>query len=496
MHPIAECAGARARQTRTDGRTIESRFPDLIEPQIFGQSSFQQLRTVAHEVTPGVWAEVAFTGDIFEMEDQRNWTDASFKTYCTPLALPFPVEVKTGDYVRQAVTLRLIEERTTASAANNSTPPAESGIVTLTIPIMPTGSLPTIGLGAASHGEPLTTHEVEELRRLKLSHLRVDVRLAEPSAMARLEQSLREAEQLGVGLELALHLPRNGEADSRELLRMLAAQSDKIVRVLALRDGEAATSIATLAWMRKQLGSLTIPIGAGSDCNFCELNREQVRGNFALAEADEIFWSVNPQVHALDHLSIMETLEAQATTVASARAFAKSRPLNVSPITLKQRFNPVATKSDPATASGEFPAAVDPRQLSQFAAAWTLGSIVALAGAGTTSLTYYETTGWRGVLEREVGSPAAGKFPSTPGAPFPMFDVFAQIAGFRQFAVLHTTDPTSVTALALFAGGKLQRLLVANLTDGPQHVKLEQTEGHQRMLRLAPYEVTQSNLHT
>jgi hypothetical protein len=496
LHPIAECAGARARQTRTDGRPIEGRFPDLIEPQIFRQSSFQQLRTVAHEVTPGVWAEIAFTGDTFEMEDQRNWTDASFKTYCTPLALPFPVEVKTRDHVRQEVKFHLIDERTTASAANNANPPSESDLVTLTIPKMPTGSLPTIGLGAASHGEPLTIHEVDELRRLKLSHLRVDVRLAEPSTMARLEQSFREAEQLGVGLELALHLPRDGEADPRELLSLLATQSDKIVRVLALREGEAATSVATLAGMRKQLGSLPIPIGAGSDCNFCELNREQARGNFALSEADEIFWSVNPQVHAFDHLSIMETLEAQAATVASARAFAKSRPLIVSPITLKQRFNPVATKSDKATTPGDLPAAVDPRQLSQFAAAWTLGSIVALAGAGATSLTYYETTGWRGVLEREVGSPAPGKFPSMPGAPFPMFDVFAQIAGFRQFAVVHTTDPTCVTALALFAAGQLQRLLVANLTDRPQHLKLEQADGHQRMLKLAPYAITQSSLHT
>ena len=29
-------------------------------------------------------------GDVFEMEDQRNWSDASFKTYSRPLALPFP----------------------------------------------------------------------------------------------------------------------------------------------------------------------------------------------------------------------------------------------------------------------------------------------------------------------------------------------------------------------------------------------------------------------
>ena len=37
-----------------------------------------------------MWANVAFDGDIFEMEDQRNWTDASYKIYSTPLRLPFP----------------------------------------------------------------------------------------------------------------------------------------------------------------------------------------------------------------------------------------------------------------------------------------------------------------------------------------------------------------------------------------------------------------------
>ena len=34
-----------------------------------------------------------FNGETFEMEDQRNWTDASFKTYCTPLSLPYPIKI-------------------------------------------------------------------------------------------------------------------------------------------------------------------------------------------------------------------------------------------------------------------------------------------------------------------------------------------------------------------------------------------------------------------
>ena len=65
------------------------------------------LRSLSHEVLPGLTATVCMEGDTFETEDHRNWTDASYKTYCTPLGKPFPAEVKKGTRIRQAVTLTL-----------------------------------------------------------------------------------------------------------------------------------------------------------------------------------------------------------------------------------------------------------------------------------------------------------------------------------------------------------------------------------------------------
>ena len=35
----------------------------------------------------GATVDIVFGGEIFEMEDQRNWSDASYKTYCVPLGL-------------------------------------------------------------------------------------------------------------------------------------------------------------------------------------------------------------------------------------------------------------------------------------------------------------------------------------------------------------------------------------------------------------------------
>jgi len=201
LHPIAECAGARARQTRIDGQTIECRFPELIEPQIFGKSSFQQLRAMAHEVSPNIRAEVSFEGDTFEMEDQRNWTDASFKAYCTPLTLPFPVEVSRGATIKQAVELRLTGWKAATSTVEISSSSPEQ--ITLTLPVTPNAQLPDLGLGVGSHGERLTEAELSALRRLKLSHLRADLRLSDPNHPTRLKQWLGEAAKLNTKLEVA-----------------------------------------------------------------------------------------------------------------------------------------------------------------------------------------------------------------------------------------------------------------------------------------------------
>ena len=56
---------------------------------------------------------------------------------------------------------------------------------------------------------------------------------------------------------------------------------------------------------------------------------------------DLVCYSINPQVHAFDNLSLIETLSAQPETVKSARQFSNNKFIAVSPITLKMRFNPL-----------------------------------------------------------------------------------------------------------------------------------------------------------
>ncbi|MBC8138031.1 MAG: hypothetical protein H8F28_19290, partial [Fibrella sp.] len=101
LHP-ADAKGASVAVTHTDGTEEAGFLPDTIAPH----QPFFDITAIRHQVAEGLAVEVAFSGDVFEMEDQRNWLDASFKTYSTPLALPSPVLVKAGERVRQTVTVR------------------------------------------------------------------------------------------------------------------------------------------------------------------------------------------------------------------------------------------------------------------------------------------------------------------------------------------------------------------------------------------------------
>jgi hypothetical protein len=100
LHP-ATCAGLPCRFQTTDGTRGTGFLPRDVVPH----QPFMDLRSFGHEVFPGTWARLDFQGDIFEMEDQRNWSDGSFKTYCTPLALPFPVQARAGMRIEQRITL-------------------------------------------------------------------------------------------------------------------------------------------------------------------------------------------------------------------------------------------------------------------------------------------------------------------------------------------------------------------------------------------------------
>ncbi|MBI4606573.1 MAG: hypothetical protein HY721_31815 [Planctomycetes bacterium] len=460
LHP-PQLAGSACVCEHAGGPVERGTWPKWISPS----APFKDIRALSHEVFPGLWAYVRFEGEVFEMEDHRNWTDASFKTFCTPLSIPYPAEVRKGTRITQSVTLRL--EGELPDLPQEGRKPKPSVAVDRARP----RPLPRIGLGVASHGKPLARREVARLKALRLSHLRADLRLARPGWEAALRQAASEAAALGARLEAALFLSDAGERELEALAAALREVRAPVLHWLVFHEREKVTSEPWVRLARDVLrrGDPSARVGSGTDVEFVDLNRTQPPREIL----DLACYSANPQVHATDDESLLENMSAQGTTVESARELLGGLPVAVTPITLKRRFNPDATGPVPDPPPGELPPQVDPRQMSLFGAVWTVGSIKHLGEAGAASLTYYETTGWRGVLERHEGSPVPDRFPSIPGAVFPLYHVLADVGEMAGGELLpsSSTDPLKVECLALRHGGRL-RLIVANLLPEDQAVQV------------------------
>ncbi len=457
LHPPSECAGQRYRGRSSNG-TVEGTLPLSVGPQVFEREVywplFASVSELELELRSGLTVHMRFEGDLFEMEDQRNWTDASFKTYCTPQELGYPFDASSGQRFSQKVTIHVSgrpRKRRTASRPTQVTfDPDESR------------PLPPIGFCLPRTLERHTAAETTLLSRAHPRHLRVDLDLAADRWSARLAGAVAVGNSLGCQLEVAAFAENENQID--QLVADLTAAP--LARLLMFTRGEEMSDPAWTARARRLCKDhgLAIPVIGGTDLWFAELNRDRPDTD----AMDGLVYSITPQVHTFDEESIAQSLEAQPDSVKTTIGFAGGLPVTVGPVTLRPR-DPI--EFEPATPeAGSLPFSVDPRQSSLFAAAWTVGSISALAQAGAASLTYYETSGCRGIIPGDGPVPARGLFAGAPpGGAYAIFHVFAdvlELGSTTRLVRCESSRPSQVAALALRASDRL-RLLIANLTPAP-----------------------------
>ena len=433
LQPWSEYIGRPFRGETPDG-PVSGTLPTLVAPQRFENGVyvplFPSVSRLEVELEEGPVAIFEFEGDLFETEDQRNWSDASFKTYSTPLPLGTPHELKSGQTLSQTVVVHIEGEP-------DAMPSPHRGRIELG---GPTGArIPAVGLALAAGGPSET--EAALLAALAPAHLRVDTHLADPAWPEQLQRALAACADANAAFELAVFV-RDEDTAALEPLRAALAGAT-VARVLVLPEGaQTATPDETtppelVALLRERLALEGVPFAGGTDMFFCELNRTRPQ----VEAMDGVFWSVNPQVHAFDDISLLETLEAQGEQVRAAKEFAAGKQIFVGPVTLARRPS------------------VDPRQASLLGAAWTLASAKHLSEQGADAVTYFETTGLGGVVE---GNEA-----------FPLYHVLADVCSLHGAEVLACVSgrPLELNALAARRNGGTT-LLVANLTHRAHMVEL------------------------
>jgi hypothetical protein len=369
-HPVPPCAGKSVQITHPDGSQTTAFFPREISPH----QPFLKMAEMVWQTATGATIKVQFEGDVFETEDQRNWTDHSFKTYSTPLAVPYPVLVNGGDTVFQKITITV-----QGSQEQNNLAPMAAVEEIERLPF------PFIGYERVPGLTPLTAEELALLQEVIFDHYRVVLHLSTERWAEELTQAAAEAALLHVPIELVVFLSSNLNADIATLSKNLQRISQQVGSVLLLQEDKKVTPpelmITTYPVLKSQLPQ--VKIGFGTDGFFAELNRNRPATDLPF---DFISYSVNPQVHATDTRTLMENLQAQGDTVSLVQSFAPGKEVFVSPVTFKIRNQEGAPSAADA----------DIRMYTSFGAMWTLLSIQQLAAADR--ITFYQTTGYRGVL--------------------------------------------------------------------------------------------------
>lgn len=460
LHPIRDLAGAPVKVEHTDGTVIETTLPEKIDPW----QPFKAMRAITTTVRPGLLAECRMEGDTFEMEDQRNWSDASYKTYVRPLALPWPYTLPSGEPVRQTVSLRFEETgegvHASALAVRNEPISLSLGAAGPALPaiglvIYPEDAQATIvNLGLLEkiapqrllfHFDRLAGHGAEAIRHFTA------VASACPKAAATLEIAVpcRRALDAELG-EIAAFMDEAGLDLSAVMVspavdRQSTPPGSAWPDCPALEDVYAA---ARRAFPRQKLGG-------GMLSYFTELNRKPVPAE----RLDFISHCTCPIVHAADDLSVMQSLEALPFITGSFRAAYGEKPYRIGPSTIAMRQNPYggATKDNPSLQRIAM-AGRDPRHTALFGAAWALGYAARVAPAGLDQLVLSSLAGPFGLVAG-AGEPVA------EGTERPLFHVvqaLAQLSG-AAYVPVETGQGNAVAGLGAATKNGVV-VMLANLT--------------------------------
>jgi len=408
-------------------------------------------------------------GDTYEMEDQRNWTDASYKTYVRPLALPWPYILPRDERIEQAVRLTVTGTLPQADAGNGAAKVALSERI---------GTVPPLGLGL----DPLEiTDTIARRDVLHLVGAKVLIGYYDPTrghGLTTLGGIVAAAAALEAEpwLEAVVQSVDGFEAEIAALGRDVADMGSPFKTVLLSPLPDLKCTLPGSVWPPApppraffEAARKAFPharIGGGMFSLFTEMNRKRPPVDLI----DLVSFTTTAMLHAGDDHSITEGLETLPAIALSARAIAGEKSYAVGPSAIGMRMNPYGEA--PLKNPGNIRQAMnfnDPRHRGLLGAAWALGFFARFAEGGATTITLGGTTGAFGLVHVKHEWPQP--YFDDEGGLFPMFHVLRGMARLAGKPLRKVTAPDTIETIAAETGDGVE-LWLANRTGTEQSVAL------------------------
>lgn len=454
LHSPAD-AGKVLDVTHSSGDYQRLKFPEKISP-----SQPVMDITKLNWNSEGVDVELAFEGDVFEMEDQRNWSDASYKTYSRPLSEPFPYLIAKEEIVSQKLTISVSVNKEVQNRKTDSV-----------IRLEAMGRFPKMQTQASTSPDVNRGSGIPENYNPATKTILVELDLETPNWRAALRRAATNSSKLDVRVILKdyakLHtlIVELEKLQFIEILRIGAFDSDshvtpaKLSKLLKFSLNNSSSAILR-----------TAKVVAGARSHFTELNREHSRIFTAESNPiiDEVTFATTPLFHSTDLAQLIESVDIQRLIVTQALELANGKPVHIGPITLRPRFNNVATSKSAGPElqdlskgyGAEYFGSYDIRQECRELGAWMVASTASLARKGVASLTWFEQWGSRGLAD-------------TDGMDYPAGTAFRTLVALEGMPMYSGNSVDGkIWAIAAHDGTK-GKLLVSNLYDSQQEVQVD-----------------------
>jgi hypothetical protein len=387
---------------------------------------------------------IKFSGIHFEMEDQRNWGDASYKIYSGSLLDPFPYKENINSAFHQEIEISISDK------LNSSLNTEDNNF--LSDDLSQKLQMPKIGIKI--------DHESDFDKNFDVDFIYHIIDFEKPI------HSNKNLFNKPVYLVALIDHRKNINkimSDIKEYIELNPMYLDKLlvcpkIYLNSFQPAGEWPTVPSLSAYYKAAKSYfpQVRIFSGMVTNFTELNRKRPDGDF-----DGINFSFTPIVHDASDYGVLDTPNSLEYIMNTVETFSNDTPVHIGPITLGMHFNPYGEKlADNLNKIRLEMAENDPRHDSLLSLSWSVAVFSQIISKNTEYVTFASMKGVHGIFTDD-------------NQKRPLFYLYELLLYFKNSKIFKTKKIKSIFGLKFLMNEEIFYLL-ANSSTNQQVMTLDE----------------------
>ena len=380
--PLEGVVGSDVEVTKTDNSIEHASFPSDISPD----QPIVKFQELSYDMFDCLNLKINFKGIHFEMEDQRNWGDASYKIYSGSLLDPFPYMEKKKTSFYQEIVISIKEK---AKISFNK-PHTNYLMTNMSEEFL----MPQVGIKLVNENEIDSNLNFDFLYHLvdfdNLNHSSKKILSNHPIYLIALIDHIKK-------VELVIQEIKDFVTVNKiNLNKLLICPKVYLNSYQPAGEWPKVPRLTEYYQLAKSIFS-NVDIFSGMVTNFTELNRKRPDSYY-----DGVNFSFTPIVHDASDSGVLDTPNTLPYIISTLNSFTKDTPIHIGPITLGMHFNPYGEKlADNKEQKRLEMAEFDPRHDSLISLNWSIAVLSQIVSKNTKYITYTSLTGVHGIFNEE-----------------------------------------------------------------------------------------------